>query len=280
MTTSCIAIFSRGGIVAASDSDFSIRPLSKTSPVAMAVNTHSSIPWKSIIDDYLLQVTFRHFATVEDAYESFADYFRERKIPAACIEKDCKENILFMGYNENYLYPSMALADITRDDKIDLDISDPFVLDVSQIDSGFYYVIGNLDFVSPLLSGASDSIIEAVKINEIKLLSNYRTALIEKIEGMNADKKWINNVRNFDIENAVDDKLSYSIDSVMDEVMVEFDSLSIGEIAVYAESLINTECQLRILRNKGNGNCFGTREIAVLTSTEGLTWIKHSLFAI
>lgn len=280
MTTSCIAFFSQAGIVAASDSDFSIRPLSKVSPIAIAVNISASIPWKAIIDDYLLQDDSRHFATLEVAYDSFAEYFRERKIPASSIKKDSKEHILFMGYNENNIYPSLVGADIRRDDKPELEFSDFFVRHVTHLDPAFYNAIGDFNFVSPVLAGASDPVIEAIAGIEVKLLSNYRSVLINKMEETNFRKKWISKARNFDIENAVDDKLCDSIQSVMEDVTTGLDSLSIGEMVGYAESLVNAEGRLRLLRNKGKGNYPGTREIAVFTIPEGITWIKHSLFAL
>ena len=53
-----------------------------------------------------------------------------------------------------------------------------------------------------------------------------------------------------------------------------------GEMVTSAESLVNANVRLNHLKNGGKGLVGQTREIAVLTRTEGFTWIKHSLFAI
>ncbi len=64
MTTSSIVFLSMAGIVAASDSDYSLRPLSKKFPGMIAVNIYSPIPWKSIIDHDMLENDSRSFSTL------------------------------------------------------------------------------------------------------------------------------------------------------------------------------------------------------------------------
>ena len=47
-----------------------------------------------------------------------------------------------------------------------------------------------------------------------------------------------------------------------------------------AETIVNAEVRLDHLSSGCKTPLNTTREIAVITRTEGLTWIKHSLYAI
>ena len=280
MTTSCITFLSKSGIVAVSDSDFSIRPLSKKFPGIIVVNTYSPIPWKTIIDDYLLENDSTSFSTLKEAHDSFTSYFKKRKISGSVLKKQSKDSLLFMGFNEKGIYPTLIEAEIENRGSADLEFSEFYERNISHEDSSFYNYIGNFDLVAPILAGASDSFMESVQKIENKLLSSYRAKLIGKMNDLSIESKWIDKVNDFDIETAVDEKICDSIRNVLNEVSVGIDTLSIQEMVDYAESLLNAEIRLRNLKHKVKGNPYGTREIAVVTIPEGLTWIKHHLFAI
>lgn len=280
MTTSCLAFFSKAGIVAASDSDFSIRQISKSCPVAVAVNTYSPIPWKTIIDDYILENEKRSFSTIKEAYDSFAIFFKDRKVSASIFKKKPKENIFIFGFNENDLYPTLIGANIGTEEEGYLDLSDFFERNVSYDDFAFYTGIGDFDFVSPILLGITENFMETVQQNEVKLLSLYRNKLLEKVKGMPFENEWRAKLENFNIEEAVEDKLSNAVGETVREIAIGIDTFSIQEMVDYAEALVNAEVRLRRLKHKEGVTHLGTREIAVITIPEGLTWIKHHLFAI
>ena len=280
MTTSCIVFFSKAGIVAASDSDFSIRPMSKKYPVAMSVNIYSPIPWKTIIDDYLLENENCSFSTIREMTDSFISYFNHRKLSSSIFKKDPDEIIYFMGFNENDIYPSLIALKIDADDKKQLILSDFFARNVSPEDFSFYAPIGDFKFVSPILAGATVQFMDTVQKNEVKLLTIYRDKLLEKVKGMPFEKKWSEKLQNFNIKEAVDEMITNAVQSVMREIAIGIDTFSIKDMVDYAETLVNAEVRLRSLKNKEKGFQRGTREIAVITIPEGLTWIKHHLFAI
>lgn len=280
MTTSCIAFFSKAGIVAASDSDFSIRPMSKKSPVAMAVNTYSPVPWKSLIDDYLLENENCSFPSLREPADSFVSFFNKREISSSIFKKNPDEVIYLMGFNENDIYPSLMALKIDVDERNKLILSDYFERNVSHEDFSFYATIGDFNFVSPILAGATDPFMETVQKKEIKLLTIYRDKLFEKVKGMPFEKEWSEKLQNFNIKEGVDEKIINAVQNVMNEIAVGIDTFSIQDMVDYAESLVNAEIRLRSLKQKAKGDNLGTREIAVITIPEGLTWIKHHLFAI
>jgi hypothetical protein len=52
------------------------------------------------------------------------------------------------------------------------------------------------------------------------------------------------------------------------------------EMVTAAETIVNAEVRLDHLRSGCNEPLHNTREIAVITRVEGLTWLKHSLYAL
>ena len=280
MTTSCIAFFSKAGIVAASDSDFSIRPMSKNSPVAMAVNTLTPIPWKTIIDEYLLENENRSFSSVNKFFESFKEYFIEKKISSSIFKKDQQEHIFLMGFNDEDIYPTLLVSKIEVSEDSYLYFSEFYERNVCHEDSAFFAVIGDFNFVSPILAGATDPFMEIVSKNEIKLLNRYKDKLLEKVKGMPQEKEWNEKIENFNVKDAVEENITSAVQEILNEVDKGIDTFSIQEMVDYAESLVNAELRLRSLKHKEKEITLGTREISVITIPEGLTWIKHHLFAI
>lgn len=280
MNTSGIIFLTTSGIVAVSDSDFSIRRLSRKFPGIITVNMGSPIPWKRIIDDYLLENDSRVFSTLQEAYDSFSLFFRERKIPSSMLKKQDKESILFLGFDEGAFYPSLMGAEIKPGENSDLEFCNSFVRNVSPEDCAFYHFIGDCDYVSPILEGASEQFMESANKIDIKLLSDYRDKLLSKMKGSSTEKIWIDKTEGFDVEEVVGEAICDTSQDIANDVAVGLDSLSIQELISYAEALQNAEIRLRNLKLKKNENPDGTREIAIVTIPEGLTWIKHPLFAI
>lgn len=280
MTTSYIAFLSKSGIVAASDSDFSIRPLSKTFPAMIVVNIYSRIPWKTIIDQYLLENEGTHFTTLQEAYDSFTDFFRDQKIEIKGLKKDFQEDILFMGYNEDNIYPILIETKVEPKEENYLEFTEALVREITHRREAFYVTLGEMNIVSPILVGATHEFLNHIKKTETKLLSSYRERVLEKIRRAHLENNWVDCIESFDVENAVDKKIQLSIKIDSHSLLSGISSFSIQEMVDYAETLINAEVRLRNLKNKNKGNASGTREIAVMTIPEGFTWIKHHLFAI
>jgi hypothetical protein len=57
-------------------------------------------------------------------------------------------------------------------------------------------------------------------------------------------------------------------------------TFSVEDLVTAVETLVNAEVRLKHLLSKGKEYPHLTKEIAVITRIEGLTWLKHSLFAL
>ena len=64
------------------------------------------------------------------------------------------------------------------------------------------------------------------------------------------------------------------------KVLSGIDSFSIEDLVTASETLVNAEVRLKHLFSGGKEDLHVSKEIAVITRTEGVTWIKHSLFAL
>ena len=56
------------------------------------------------------------------------------------------------------------------------------------------------------------------------------------------------------------------------------DAFSIEEMVTAVESIVNANAKLSHLHAGAKGKHGETKEIAVMTIPEGLTWIKHSVY--
>lgn len=246
----------------------------------IVVNIYSRIPWKTIIDQYLLENEGTHFTTLQEAYDSFTDFFRDQKIEIKGLKKDFQEDILFMGYNEDNIYPILIETKVEPKEENYLEFTEALVREITHRREAFYVTLGEMNIVSPILVGATHEFLNHIKKTETKLLSSYRERVLEKIRRAHLENNWVDCIESFDVENAVDKKIQLSIKIDSHSLLSGISSFSIQEMVDYAETLINAEVRLRNLKNKNKGNASGTREIAVMTIPEGFTWIKHHLFAI
>ena len=81
---------------------------------------------------------------------------------------------------------------------------------------------------------------------------------------------------------------SYSFEGVtreasgqqMQRVDTAIDSFNIEDLVKVAEDFVDAKVQIDHLKNGGKGNLRYTKELAVITRTEGVVWIKHCLYGI
>ena len=75
-------------------------------------------------------------------------------------------------------------------------------------------------------------------------------------------------------------KMSEAINKTSASVLDGIETFSVEDMVMAAETIVNAEVRLDHLSSGCKTPLNTTREIAVITRAEGLTWIKHSLYAI
>jgi len=282
METIFVALSNMSGIACASDRDHTIYQLSKKLPLALAVSPSSSIPWDSIIEQYKL-------IGGPDEKEEFSDYASHffsflSTIPVEKswkVKSDDDSNLIFMGYGKDDLFPSLYdvfLKINPKKNSLEEDFSEYNKVSHHQI--AFINLLGDFEGVSTLLFGASDKTKEMICQYYIKLYKAYRERVIKKFTDTEFADFVNKKLEAFNIEETVYDKVFSVTDEVLEQVYTGLDTFGIEDLVTAGETLVNAEVRLKHLLSNGKEHSHTTKEIAVITRTEGVTWLKHSLYAL
>lgn len=282
METIFIALTNMSGIACASDRDHTLYQLSKNVPLALAVSPSSPIPWDSIIEQY------KRTGGLEEK-EEFSDYASHflSFLSTIPVDKSWKFqsrhdlNIIFMGYGKEDLFPSIYDVILkVNPDKNALEEDFPEYNKISHNNDAAFNMLGDFEEVSTLLYGATQDTRTMLYENLIKQYEVYKKRVTEKFKDTEYKSYVQNNLEAFDVEENVANKINTATDEVISQVKRGLDTFSIEDLVSAAETLVNAEVRLKHLLSKGEENPHSTKEIAVITRTEGVTWLKHSLFAL
>ena len=282
METIFIALSNMSGIACASDRDHTLYQLSKKVPLALAVSPSSPIPWDSIIEQY------KRTAGLEEK-EEFSDYASHflSFLSTIPVDKSWKFhsrhdfNIIFMGYGKEDLFPSIydVILKVNPDNNtFEEDFSE--YNKISHNNDATFNMLGDFEEVSTLLYGATQDTRTMLYENLIKIYEVYKERITEKFKGTEYEAYVQKNLETFDVEENVANKINSATDNVISQVLRGLDTFSIEDLVSAAETLVNAEVRLKHLLSQGEEHPHSTKEIAVITRIEGVTWLKHSLFAL
>lgn len=282
MSTTCIAISNMSGIACASDTNHTIYQLSKSQPLAVAVNSYSPIPWDKIIEDY------KRLGELE-AKENFTDYAKdfEQFISSLVPSKDYTglttedANIIFMGYGKEDLFPQCYDTCVCLcDGKLVFDPERSGALAVSHREKAHINLLGNLNSVSTIIWGATNDVNDMLLEYQVKNFEIYKQRLLENFKDTEFESFVTKKLDAFDAEEAFRMKIGAAINKTYSEVLEGIDTFSIEDLVTSVETIVNAEVRLDHLSSGCKSPLNRTREIAVITRAEGLTWLKHSLYAM
>lgn len=280
--TSFIAIFNQAGIACASNCDNTMHRLSKEEPVAIAVNPSSCIPWEDIIDKYRRLGEPTHHESIEEYAKDFEKFLNEQPTNekwANLTQEDA--NIIFMGYGMNDIYASVydvMVALDTNTSKLRFDFTESNKIAVDNVAG--WNMIGDFDSVSVVLYGSKQNIRELSVTKTKEALEIYRNRVMEAAKEAKLDEGIIEQIMTNDCEQEAVNIVNNATEKVFDNVTTGLGTFSIEEMVYAAEKLVNANVRLNRLVKGDKRSTQGTKEIAIITKTEGLTWIKHNLFAI
>lgn len=282
MITTCIAISNLSGIVCASDTDHTIYQLSKKFPLAVAVNSFSKIPWDRIINDYIGLGSLEEKEDFEEYAKDFERFLSSQHVIEDYSPLSTEDaNIIFMGYGKEDLFPQIYDTCVCVNDGIlsyDPNMTGFFKL--SHKDFAHINILGNLDSVCTLIWGATPDVNDRLLENYLKMFNVYKERVLNKFKGTEFEA-FVN--KKLDEYNAQEDfqkRICKSTDKTYAAVLEGIETFSIEDMVTAAETIVNAEVRLDHLKSGCKTPLNTTREIAVITRVEGLTWIKHSLYAI
>lgn len=272
------ALFNKAGIACAADADHTIFRLSKTLPVAVAINPDSSIPWEKIFHDYQQTDTVRECISMLEYAEDFSSFLATVPVKKGWASLPSGErNLIFLGFGSQDIFPSVydVLAEI-RDGALSLGEGQAERIGEDDRDVFFNY-LGNFDSVSTLIHGASSQVQSFFYDKYLELFRIYEERVRERFKGTEFEDYVNKHLERYDAEKEIYSNLNKVTVNAFSAFEMGVDSFSIEDMVTAVETLVKSNAELMRLRD-GAAVPAEVKEIAVLTIPEGLTWIKHSLY--
>lgn len=281
METAFIALSSMSGIVCASDTDHTIYQLSQQQPVVVAVNSYSQIPWDHIINTYKRKQESECRNSIEDyAFDFVKSFPNIMGISWHNLSPEDRK-IIFMGYGLDDLFPSVYEIVIAWNETDNIvEIDNKSITRISHKNLASINLLGNLESVSTILWGATQETKGFLLKKHIEQFEIYKQRVLEKFKGTEYEEFVKQKLADYDPKEGFVSVINEASDSTFSNIQHGIDSFSIEEMVTAAETIVDAEIRLDHLSSGHMGPLHSTRELAVITRVEGLTWIKHSLFAL
>ena len=282
MTTTCIAILNTAGIACASDTDHTIYQLSKSFPLAVAVNSYSRIPWDTIINKYKRLGEPEEKENFEDYAKDFETFLSSIPFTVDYLAPSIADsNIIFMGYGKDDIFPQIYYTCISITNgkwSFDTDLTVSFK--ISHEEYAHINFLGDLEEVSTLIWGANHDVKDILVENHLKTFNIYKKRVLDKFKGTEYEAFVTKKLEADDARKEFMMEMYEAIDKTYKRVIDGIETFSVEDMVMAAENIVNAEVRLKHLSSGCKAPLNTTREIAVITRAEGLTWIKHSLYAI
>lgn len=280
MNTHFIAFINKHGIACASDTDMTLYALSKQEPVVIVVNPYSPIPWDSIINAYLRKGCSPLHDDFSDYARDFAEFLKtidsQKKWANLTIDE---ANVIFLGFGKDDLFPS-AIDAYVRHDK-DTNMLQCQLYEECHINheySAGYFMLSEFEIMQPVLNGVGKSAMKSMIDKHTEGMKKYKERVAKTMKKTQC-KTSIDDVQ-FDESEDFMRKLSEMTGYHQHQFSMAIDSFNIEDMVKVAETFIDANDQLEHLKAGGIGLPNSTKELAVITRTEGLTWIKHCLYGL
>ncbi len=273
-----LALFNKSGIACAADADHTVFHLSKDLPVAVAVNPASSIPWETLLKDYLKKGPVQEHLFLTEYAADFGEFLASVHVRKGWEKLPSEEmNIIFFGFGSQDIFPSVFDVQAEIKDGV-LVLGQGIDTTVDSQQSVLCHFLGDFESVSTLIWGATAQVRSYFYDKDQELFKTYGERVKDKFKGTKYEDYVNAHLDRFDVEGRVVDGLNNATNNAYSAFMLGVDSFSVEELVTAVESLVKANAELSLLKSGKRDTAADVKEIAVLTIPEGLTWIKHSLY--
>ena len=143
-----------------------------------------------------------------------------------------------------------------------------------------FNLLGDFESVATILWGSTRKFREVYVDGHLELFGKYKARVLEKFAGTKYEQYVKDSIDNYDEEDFIVSQVNNSTESVYHDLAIGIDSFSVQDMVTAVETIVNANVNLSHLREGVKYSIGEVKEIAVLTIPEGLTWIKHSLYAV
>lgn len=282
MKASFLLFANMGGIVCGSWSDLTIFQLSKKEPVALAVSPTSPIPWLNIIEKYRRKGEPQHHNKFELYAKDFNAYLSTVTAnPEWRNLNPDKLRLIFMGYGTNDIYPTVYETYVgLNEESMTLQIEKETGNRITHKDKVYWSYIGNFNQMEIIFQGATTPMNQFIITNVQALYDEYVARVKAKFSGTKYEQMVDERIAKFDVHSQAQNLVMDASRKMHKRLQIGVDAFSIEDLVNVVETIINANIRLSHLQSSGKESMEQVREIAVITRAEGLTWIRHSLFAL
>lgn len=282
MKASFLLFANMGGIVCGSCSDLTIFQLSKKEPVALAVSPTSPIPWLNIIEKYRRKGEPQHHNKFELYAKDFNAYLSTVTAnPEWRNLNPDKLRLIFMGYGTNDIYPTVYETYVgLNEESMTLQIEKETGKRITHKDKVYWSYIGNFNQMEIIFQGATTPMNQFIITKVQALYDEYVARVKAKFSGTKYEQMVDERIAKFDVHSQAQNLVMDASRKMHKRLQIGVDAFSIEDLVNVVETIINANIRLSHLQSSGKESMGQVREIAVITRAEGLTWIRHSLFAL
>lgn len=277
MRTSFYSIANRSGIVCASNQDHTLYSLSKEEPLAVAVDPKAPIPWDGIIDGYKRLGEPEYHSEFSDYAKDFERYLSSQSHLSG-INLGEGTKVIFFGYGTEDIFPRIYSADVKQNDEGVLEFCNECYEKISVNNKISLCHIGEFESIETLLYGTTHSADMCILENHTKMYNAFVERVLDKFKGTKYEAALKEHIAAFDKQAMMQECIDRATYKQYCHAVIGIDSFSIEDMVDAAETIVDANANLDHLRSGCKEPLTSTRELAVVTRIEGLTWIKHSLF--
>lgn len=278
MKPTFIALGNKSGIACAGSADHLIYDLSRQMPMALAVERDGRFPWGKVIDDYRTMDRATSCQTVKEYARDFEAYLAG--LPILKTAPPRETNLIFSGYGKEDVFPTVidVVFGLRENGKWGFGSCGLICLDHSVQAAISHF--GDIRHIEPLLFGCTHEVQERMSARMVSELEAYHERIRKAARGKKYAKEVASLLKEKNPEGLMAASFEEANQSFWGNLIMGLDSFSVGELVTAAETLVDANVRLEALWSKGESVMDPVREIAVMTRAEGLTWIKHAVFAV
>ena len=280
MGTSLFIIANKNGVACASDTDYSIHQLSKEEPVAIIVCKSSPLPWEDIIGSYRDKGEPEYHTDFSEYANDFAKFLAtyHDNLPKMHIAGD-DLRVIFLGYGTDDIYPSIYDTSVIVGEDGGISMQEGKLEKITHENNVVWKHIGDFDSLSVLFNGVTPQMRKQMKTAIGIKYKAFKDVTENSFKATENEKPAHDAFEKFDADKMADKACDKATSTFNKQAATGLETFSIEEMIYACESLVNANIRINHLKAGGKGLLGQTREIAIVVRTEGVTWIKHSLFA-
>lgn len=273
-----LALGNKSGIACAASADHLIHELSRKDKIVLAVRPSPLIPWAEIMDGYRACPSDGACSTVAEYARDFGRYLAEGPFSRQIRAEETP--LLFLGYGRDEVFPSALKTAFGPLEDGSWGLMRAEAERVSHKKGSLFHYLGDFERVAPLLFGANKALRDRLAVRIASDVAIYNSRLKERFKGTEYEQAARRFLADADPAGAADGILREGTQISEASLELGLSSFGVSDLVSAVEMLVDAEVRLEHLRATGRSVEESVRELAVITYAEGLTWLRHQIFAV